>query len=211
MNILCVPVGPLQANCYLLSDDEGATCAIDPGGDHERLADLLSERGLHLSHILLTHGHFDHLAGASQLAEVTGALVGCAQETVPMLRDPDSYIPFPGFGGIPGRDPDVVLRDGDVVEVGTLRIEVVSTPGHSPGDVTFAAGTALFCGDLLFYRSVGRTDFPGGDFDTLLASVQRLADRFPPDTQVFPGHMQATTLGDELRHNPFLSRLTSRD
>ncbi len=210
MNILCVPVGPLQANCYLLSDDDGVTCAIDPGGDHQRLGDLLTERGLRLSHILLTHGHFDHLAGAAQLAEATGALVGCAQDTIPMLRDPDAYIPFPGFGGIPGRDPDLVLSDGDVVQVGSMRIEVVSTPGHSPGDVTFAAGTALFCGDLLFYRSVGRTDFPGGDFDTLLASVRRLVDRFPPETEVFPGHMQATTLGDELLHNPFLSSLTPR-
>lgn len=210
MNILTVPVGPLQANCYLVSDGDGAACAIDPGGEPERLEGILGERGLTLAYVLLTHGHFDHLAGAARLAEGTGALVACHEATAPMLRNPDDYIPFPGFGGVPGREPDVLLADGDVLKVGTLEVATVATPGHSPGDVTFAIGGALFCGDLLFYRSVGRTDFPGGDFDTLLASVKRLVDAFPPQTRVFPGHMQPTTLGDELAANPFLTGLSGR-
>jgi glyoxylase-like metal-dependent hydrolase (beta-lactamase superfamily II) len=127
-----------------------------------------------------------------------------------MLRDPDDYIPFPGFAGVPSREPDVLLADGDVIRTGALEVETIATPGHSPGDVTFAVEDALFCGDLLFYRSVGRTDFPGGDFATLLLSVQKLVDRFPGGTRVYPGHMQATSLGDEVRANPFLSGLSAR-
>lgn len=204
MNILCVPVGPLQANCYLVSDDRGQTCAIDPGGEPERLAATAQERGLEITHVLLTHGHFDHVAGAAELALATGAKVGCAAEVAPMLREPDRYIPFPGFEGVPGREPDLLLADGDTVAVGDLTVTVIATPGHSPGDTTFEAGGVLFCGDLLFYRSVGRTDLPGGDFEVLKTSVQKLFQRYPAETRVYPGHMQATTLGDEARANPFL-------
>ena len=210
MKILTVPVGPLQANCYLVADDEGVAIAIDPGGEPERLAAVLTQEGMRLTHVLLTHGHFDHLAGAAGLAGITGAQVACSEGTAPMLRYPDDYIPFPGFGGVPSREPDVLLADGDVIRTGALEIETIATPGHSPGDVTFAVADALFCGDLLFYRSVGRTDFPGGDFGTLLLSVQKLVDRFPGSTRVYPGHMQATSLGDEVRSNPFLSGLSAR-
>jgi hydroxyacylglutathione hydrolase len=208
MNILCVPVGPLQANCYLVSDDQGDTFAVDPGGEPERLAGVAAERGLTLSHILLTHGHFDHLAGSAQLAELTGARIACAPEVAPMLREPDRYIPFPGFGGVPGREPDILFSDGEVIAAGALEARVIATPGHSPGDTTFEIAGSLFCGDLLFYRSVGRTDFPGGDFDVLMASVKKLMDRYPPETRVFPGHMQDTTLADEARLNPFLGGLS---
>ena len=210
MKIVCVPVGPLQANCYLVSDGEGRTCAIDPGGEPERLSAIVEQQGLTLTHILLTHGHIDHLGGVAELARATGALVGCARDTAPMLRAPDRYVPFPGFEGVPGREPDLVLKEGDVVMVGVLAVTVIETPGHSPGCLTYEAGGSLFCGDLLFYRSVGRTDFPGGDFNALVASVQKLIDRYPPSTQVFPGHMQATTLGDEMRANPFLTGLVPR-
>ena len=210
MKILTIPVGPLQANCYIVSDDEGVAVAIDPGGEPERLAEVVSREGLRLTHVLLTHGHFDHLAGAARLAELTGAIVACSPGTAPMLRDPDDYIPFPGFGGIPGREPDLLVGDGDIIATGALEFEVVASPGHTPGDVTFVTEGALFCGDLLFYRSIGRTDFPGGDLGTLLGSVQALLDRLPGSTRVYPGHMQATSLGDELRGNPFLTSLSSR-
>ncbi|HZJ02082.1 MAG TPA: MBL fold metallo-hydrolase [Thermoleophilia bacterium] len=210
MRILTVPVGPLQANCYLVADDGGIALAIDPGGEPERLISALEREGMRLTHILLTHGHFDHLAGAAGLAELTGARIACSEGTAPMLRNPDDYIPFPGFGGIPSREPDVLLADGDIISVGQLEVETVTTPGHSPGDVTFAVDGALFCGDLLFYRSVGRTDLPGGDFDMLLQSVRRLVDRFPGESRVYPGHMQPTSLRDEVRANPFLSGLSSR-
>jgi len=210
MKILCVPVGPLQANCYLASDAQGRTCAIDPGGEPERLARIVQEQDLALTHVLLTHGHIDHLGGAGALARLTGALIGCAADAAPLLRRPDPMMPLPGYENLPGYEPDLTLSDGDLVQVGTLAVGVIATPGHSPGDLTFHIDGHLFCGDLLFHGSVGRTDFPGGDFDILLSSVQKLVDAFPPATVVLPGHMQSTTLGAELAHNPFLTGLGRR-
>ncbi|NLG66935.1 MAG: MBL fold metallo-hydrolase [Actinobacteria bacterium] len=177
MKIVCAPVGPLQANCYLVSDDEGVTCVIDPGGEAERLVQIMEKRGLVCRQILLTHGHFDHMGGAADLARLTGAPIACSPDMAPMLRDPDRYIPFPGFEGTPGRELDQALHEDDVIAVGRLQVTAIETPGHSPGDMTFEIGGNLFCGDLLFRRSVGRTDFPGGDFDTLLASVAKLMRR----------------------------------
>jgi glyoxylase-like metal-dependent hydrolase (beta-lactamase superfamily II) len=210
MNVTCLPVGPLQANCYLVSDDHGTACAVDPGGEPERLAAFVADRGLSLTHIFLTHGHFDHLVGTAGLASATGATVACAAATVPGLRDPGRHMLFPGFGDPEGWEADLILEDGDVIPVGQLRVTVISTPGHSPGDITLEIGGELFCGDLLFRRSVGRTDLPGGDMNLLLGSVRRLADRYPQTTVVHPGHMDATTLGEELAFNPFLVGLPGR-
>lgn len=210
MNVTCLPVGPLQANCYVVSDDRGVACAVDPGGEAERLAAFVADRKLTLTHIFLTHGHFDHLVGTAGLAEATGAVVACSPLTVPSLRDPGRYIIFPGFGEPEGREADLLLTDGDVISVGELRVSVIATPGHSAGDVTLEIGGELFCGDLLFRRSIGRTDLPGGDMDTLLSSVRRLAERYPAATVVHPGHMDDTTLGEELEFNPFLMGLMGR-
>lgn len=210
MKIVCAPVGPLQANCYLVSDEEGITCVIDPGGEADRLVQVAEKRGLMVKQILLTHGHFDHMGGAAELAQLTGAPIACSPDTAPMLRDPDRYIPFPGFEGTPGREPDRALYEDDILTVGDLRVLAIETPGHSPGDMTFEIGGHLFCGDLLFYRSIGRTDFPGGDLDTLLNSVAKLMRRFPPETPVHPGHMQSTTLGEEREFNPFLRGIADR-
>lgn len=207
MKILCVPVGPLQANCYLVSDDDRHACAIDPGGEPERLVRLLEGEALALDCILVTHGHFDHVEGVQGLAEATGARVYCSAAAERVLA---------GSGGceasgnpIPAVDPQQieVVGEGSRVQVGELEVAVVGTPGHTPGDLTFEIGGQLFCGDLLFHRSVGRTDFPGGDFAELLSSVGRLASRYPGSTRVHPGHMQSTTLGEELALNPFLAGL----
>ncbi len=210
MNVTCVPVGPLQANCYLVSDDAGIACVVDPGGEPERLARLVAEGGLQLTHIFLTHGHFDHLIGTAGLAEATGAVVACSPGAAPSLRDPGRHIPFPGFGDPPGREPDLLLHDGDQIEVGALKVAVLGTPGHSPGDLTLEISGELFVGDLLFRRSVGRTDLEGGDMATLLDSIRRLATTYPADTIVHPGHMEGTTLGEELAFNPFLPGLVDR-
>lgn len=210
MKILCIPVGPIQANCYLVSDDQGRACAVDPGAEPERLAQVAQERRLTVTHVLLTHGHIDHLGGAGAFAGLTGALVGCAADAVQLLRHPDPMMPLPGYEDLPGYEADLILADGDVINVGDLRIEVITTPGHSTDGLTFHVDGNLFCGDLLFHGSVGRTDFPGGDFGILLQSVQKLADAFPLSAVVLPGHMEATTLGTELAHNPFLTALDRR-
>jgi hydroxyacylglutathione hydrolase len=207
MKILCVPVGPLQANCYLVSDEESAACAVDPGGEPERLARLVEERGLRLEAVLVTHGHFDHVEGVKGLAEATGTRVYCSAQVQPVLAGSEGCsatgYPVPSLTG-----PAVeVVDDGARIGVGSLTATVIATPGHTPGDITFEIGGALFCGDLLFRRSVGRTDFPGGNFAQLLGSVARLVKLYPAETPVYPGHMESTTLGEELSYNPFLAGL----
>lgn len=204
MHMRCLPVGPLQANCYLVWDDASRGCAIDPGGEPERIAGFLEKEGVTLEAILATHAHFDHVDGVKGLADATGAHVYCSDYAVPVLSGAEgcnaSDYPIEGVSA----DIIHVLADGQTLEVGDFTVTTIATPGHTPGDLTFEIAGNLFCGDLLFYRSVGRTDFPGGDFPTLLASVAKLAKMYPRDTPVHPGHMRSTSLGEELAGNPFL-------
>jgi glyoxylase-like metal-dependent hydrolase (beta-lactamase superfamily II) len=207
MEILCVPVGPLQANCYLVWDEGSLACAVDPGGEPERLARLVEKRGLRLEAVLVTHGHFDHVEGVKGLAEATGARVYCSAQVQPVLAGDQGCsatgYPVPALG-----EPAVeIVEDGSKITVGSTTVTVIATPGHTPGDVTYEIDGGLFCGDLLFRRSVGRTDFPGGNFAQLLGSVARLVRLYPQETPVYPGHMDSTTLGEELAHNPFLASL----
>jgi glyoxylase-like metal-dependent hydrolase (beta-lactamase superfamily II) len=200
----CLPVGPLQANCFVIWDDDLRGCAVDPGGEPARIAAMLESEGVTLEAILVTHGHYDHVDGVKGLAETTGAKVYCSQYNVPVLTGVEGC-DATGYP-VAGVDPGVisVVADGDTIAISGFTATVVATPGHTPGDLTYEIAGNLFCGDLLFYRSVGRTDFPGGDFPTLLASVAKLAKTYPAETPVHPGHMQSTVLGDELARNPFL-------
>lgn len=208
MNILCVPVGPLQANCYLVWDVDRRACAVDPGGEPERLARIVEDEDLTLEAILVTHGHFDHVEGVKGLAEATNATVYCSAAVAPVLSGAKDCsatglsIPALAAGRVE------IVSDGSEFSVGSLAVSVIETPGHTPGDLTFEIEGHLFPGDLIFYRSVGRTDFPGGDFAELLRSVSRLAARYPGETPIHPGHMQSTTLGQEMDTNPFLGGLS---
>jgi glyoxylase-like metal-dependent hydrolase (beta-lactamase superfamily II) len=156
--------------------------------------------------ILLTHTHFDHVGAVAELARATGAKVWCPKLEVEVLADINSYT-FPGFGPYESYDADHTVEGGEQLQLAGLTLDVVFTPGHSPGHVTYAADGGLFSGDVLFQGSVGRTDLPGGDWPTLARSIGTLLERFPDDTTVFPGHMGVTTLGQERATNPFLAEL----
>ncbi len=207
MNILCAPVGINQANCYLVYDEQRRMCAIDPGAEPDQLLRHIAKEELSLEAILVTHGHFDHIGGVKGLVEATGAPVYCAAEVAPVLEGIEECPAFGQKMSAVAAEAVKVVADGDTVEVGSLSIKVLSTPGHAVGSLTFDIDGHLFCGDLLFYRSVGRTDFPGGDFATLLTSIQRLASLYPASTPIHPGHQWSTTLGEELAENPFLGGL----
>jgi hydroxyacylglutathione hydrolase len=196
-------LGPLGTNCYVVRADRSAAEAvvIDPGGDAAQLRLDLARTGARCGAILITHGHFDHLGAVADLAEGTGAPVYMPEGERDQLETP------PAQFGVRAYTPDVLLEGGETVEAGGISFEVVSVPGHSPAHVAYHAEGALFSGDVLFAGSVGRTDLPGADWETLLGSIRALLDRFPPETAVYPGPGPRTTLGDELARNPFLAEL----
>jgi hydroxyacylglutathione hydrolase len=200
-------IGPYQTNCYAVraSRDAAAAAVIDPGGNATELRLELARLGTSCAAILVTHGHYDHIGGVADLAEGTGAPVWMPEGERDLLERYTEFAPV----GAPGRPyaPEHLLEGGETIEAAGLSFECLPIPGHSPAHVAFHADGALFSGDLLFAGSVGRVDLPGADWDTLLASVRLLVDRFPPETIVYPGHGPQTTLGEELARNPFLAEL----
>ena len=203
-------VGAVQENCFIARPDGGDRAVIvDPGEEAPRLLAALERWGVGLDAILLTHTHFDHVGAVAPVARATGAPVYCPQLEVPVLQDVNAFIPWPGFGPYESWDPEHTVAGGETLELAGLTFDVVFTPGHSPGHVTYAVRgePALFSGDVLFENSVGRIDFPGGDGPTLMRSIATLLERFGDDTVVYPGHMGITTLGRERASNPFLTQL----
>ena len=206
-------VGPVQENCFLAHADGSQNAVIiDPGEEAPRLLQAIESRGLTLEAILLTHTHFDHVGAVAPLARATGAPVYCPQLEVPVLQDIMAFVPWPGFGPFESWDPEHTVQGGETLALAGLELDVVFTPGHSPGHVTYAVRgeQALFSGDVLFKGSVGRDDLPGGDGPTLLQSIAMLLERFDDETAVYPGHMGTTTLGAERATNPFLRELSQR-
>jgi hydroxyacylglutathione hydrolase len=208
-------VGPVQENCYILREP-GAERAviIDPGDEPERLLEALSALGItKLEAILLTHTHFDHIGAVAPVAKATGAPVYCPELETQVLANIMDYVPFAGFGPFESYEADHIVTGGETLSLAGLEFEVTFTPGHSPGHVSYAvaADNALFSGDVLFQGSVGRVDLPGGDWPTLLASIDSLIKAYPAEMTVYAGHMGITTLGDERATNPFLRELAHQN
>ena len=203
-------VGPVMENCFIFRrDDSDKALIVDPGEEAPKLLNAIDELGVDLEGILLTHTHFDHVGAVAPVAKATGAEVWVPQIEKPVLADIMSFVPWPGFGPYESYDAEHTLAGGERLELAGFEIDVIFTPGHSPGHVTFSIPDeqVVFSGDVLFQGSVGRTDLPGGDWPTLLESIRGLVDSLPAETTVYPGHMGITTLGAEQATNPFLAEL----
>jgi hydroxyacylglutathione hydrolase len=200
-------LGPMGTNCYVVRAEATASEAVvvDPSGDAAELRLTLARLGTRCAGILVTHGHWDHLFGVADLAEGTGAPVYMAEGERVLLESPGDFTP-PGVTLRP-YTPDVLLSGGETVDLAGIEFEVLAVPGHSPAHLAYHSEDCLFSGDVLFAGSVGRTDFPGSDWETLVASIGMLVDTLPADTVVYPGHGPITTLGAELAQNPFLAEV----
>jgi hydroxyacylglutathione hydrolase len=212
MDVRMFTVGPVQENCFLFRQ-EGSDRAliVDPGDEAPRILSAVEQLGANVEAILVTHCHFDHIGAVAPVAKETGAPVYVSEIERGVLADIMSYVPFPGLGPYESYEADHTLKGGERLELAGFEIDVLFTPGHSPGHLTYSipGRQAIFSGDVLFQSSVGRTDLPGGDWGTLLASIATLIDALPADTVVYPGHMGTTRLGVERETNPFLRELVT--
>jgi hydroxyacylglutathione hydrolase len=203
-------VGPVAENTYLVRrDGSDRALIVDPGDEADKLLGAIDALGVTLEGILLTHTHFDHVGAVAPVAKATGAEVWVPEKEAFVLADINSFVAWPGFGPFESYDAEHTLAGGERLELAGFEIDVLFTPGHSPGHVTFSIPDeeAVLSGDVLFQGSVGRTDLPGGDWGTLLESLRTLVDALPAETAVYPGHMGITSLGAERATNPFLAEL----
>ncbi len=197
--------GLLEVNCYLVSDETNKAFIVDPGGYNASLTDAVKKQGLSVEYIILTHGHGDHMGGVEQYRGdyPQAQLIASSLEKELLANSALNLSP-----DTTGRRIELIadryVEDGDTLKVGNMEMTFLSTPGHTPGGMCILLGNCVFSGDTLFAQSIGRTDFPGGDYQALIRSVKEKLYPLPDDTQVFPGHMGTTTIGFEKEHNPFV-------
>ena len=206
-----LPVGMLACNCSILGDEAtGEAIVIDPGDDIERVQEILTRHNLTPKLIVATHAHIDHVGGIEKLQKATGAAVLMHREDLPLYQNLATQAAWLGVEPPGAVEAGQFLKEGDAIRCGSLALEVLHTPGHSPGSLSLhmpGEHRRIFSGDTLFQGSIGRTDLWGGSFDQILRSIHETLLRFPDDTPVFPGHGPATTIGDERESNPFLQGL----
>lgn len=206
MKVFSYVTGPIQTNTYLAYDEEtNKAFIVDPGDYSPKLAKQAMDLGLDIEYIILTHGHGDHIGGVAQFQrDFAGAKLVAHQDEKEMLSDGDINCSAEIFGRTIVLDADIYVKGGDTLDVGNMKLAFIATPGHTKGGMSIYVDGKLFSGDTLFRYSIGRTDFYGGDFDTLMHSIKKRLFTLPDDTVVLPGHMGASTIGDEKKGNPFV-------
>lgn len=207
MVIKSVVVGPLEVNCFIIADDiTKDAIVIDPGDEPDRILDLIKENKFKIKYIVCTHAHFDHVGAVSDLKKETGAEIVIHRDELEIYQGARDQGTFWGYELDPLPEPDIFINEGDKLEIGNLRFEILHTPGHSPGGICLYGKGIVITGDTLFAGSVGRTDFYGGDMNNLKKSFLRLMS-LPPDTKVFPGHGPSSTIKEEKTDNFFMDEV----
>ncbi len=205
MIIKSMALGPIMANCFIIGCSQTKEAVVvDPGDEVDRILLSLAESGLTVKHIINTHGHFDHVGANHGLKKATGAAIAIHPQDAPMLGHVEESARHFGLALKNSPPADITLADGDVLTFGELSLQVIHTPAHTVGGISLATGGYVLVGDTLFANSIGRTDFPGGDYNTLIASIKHKLFGLGDDTRVLPGHGPETTIGAEKRYNPFL-------
>ena len=208
MIIKGLAVGPIMANCFILGCEKTREAVvIDPGDEADRILLKLAEDKLRVKHIINTHGHFDHVGANKRMKTATGADLLIHPADAPLLEHLAASAAAFGMACEDSPPPDRMLAEGEKIAFGEMSLQVIHTPGHTPGGVSLYSNGYVFVGDTLFAGSIGRTDFPGGDYDTLIASIQKKLFPLGDDVRVFTGHGPETSIGRERRYNPFAGQM----